>query len=418
MKTQIAVLTFALAAISARITAQIDTSLIKHVSKDSVKKSMNMDAIYSRPFLSLGKLPVSLGGYVETNWQHMGTDGVSNGNQFQFRRLSLFVASTVSKRIKFLSEIEFENDPHEVMEGKPSEIAIEYAALDFEFHPLLNLRGGMILNPIGAFNQNHDGPKWEFTDRPIAMTQMLPATWSNTGFGLYGKQYTGNWMFGYEFYLTGGFNNSIIDNDHGKTFLPEARENVARFATTESGEPLITGKLAIRNNTIGELGLSYMGQAYNKFQEEGIIIDTKRRLNVFALDFNTTIPKIMTKITTEWAWVFVEVPATYTQGYGDKQQGGFLDIVQPVLKRKMLGWDDAVLNVACRLEYVDWNVGHFRETGGNISDDLWSVMPAISFRPTQQTVLRLNYRFQKQQDILGNLPATTAGFTFGISTYF
>ena len=58
-------------------------------------------------------------------------------------------------------------------------IAVEYAAVDFEINPLLNLRGGMILNPIGSFNQNHDGPKWEFNDRPIPSTQLLPSTWSN-----------------------------------------------------------------------------------------------------------------------------------------------------------------------------------------------------------------------------------------------
>ncbi len=400
------------------IYGQIDTSLIKRVEKDTIKKTMNMDAIYNRPFLRTEKLPISLGGYVETNWQHLSTDGVTEGNQFQFRRLSIFMASSISKRIKFLSEIEIENDSKEVAEGKPTEVGVEYAAIDFEFHPLLNLRGGIIINPIGGFNQNHDGPKWEFTDRPLATTQMLPATWSNAGFGLYGKQYSGNWMFGYEFYLTGGFNNSIIDNDHNKTFLPQARENAARFATTESGDPLITGKIAMRNNKIGELGISYMGGSYNKYKQDGFIIDDKRRLDVFALDFNTTIPKLKTYIVTEWAWVFVQVPETYTQQYGTKQQGGFMDIVQPILRRKIFGWDNAVLNVACRLEYVDWNVGTFRETGGNIGDDLWSVMPAISFRPTQQTVIRFNYRFQKQRDILGNPPATTGGFIVGVSTYF
>jgi hypothetical protein len=398
--------------------AQIDASLLKSLPNDTVKKGLNMDANYNRPFLNANKLPVSIGGYMEFNWQHLGTDGVSAGNEFQFRRLSIFIASSISKRIKFLSEIEFENDPAEVEEGKPTELEIEYAALDFEFHPLLNLRGGMIVNPIGAFNQNHDGPKWEFTDRPLAMSQMLPDTWSNTGFGLYGKQYTSNWMFGYEFYLTGGFDNSIIDNDHNKTFLPEARENTARFATTESGKPLVTGKLSIRNNRIGELGLSYMGQVYNKFEDEGVQIDKKRRLDVFDVDFNTTIPKINTRITTEWAWIFVQVPETYTQQYGTKQQGGFMDIVQPVLTRKMLGWENATLNLACRFEYVDWNKGTFKETGGNIADDTWSMMPAISFRPSPLTVLRLNYRFQKQRDIIGNPPSTTSGLIFGVATYF
>jgi hypothetical protein len=390
--------------------AQIDPSLLRRVPKDSNKTSLNMDAIYNRPALQAGKLPVSIGGYVEANWQHLGTDGVSEGHQFQFRRLSIFVSSSISKRIKFLSEIEFE--PAE------KEISVEFAALDIEFHPLLNLRSGMIVNPIGAFNQNHDGPKWEFTDRPIAAIQMLPATWSNAGFGLYGKYYKKDWMFGYELYFTGGFNNSIIENSQNKTYLPAAKDNPERFEESASGEPLVTGKLALKNTKVGEIGLSYMGGVYNKWKDDGLIVDKKRRCDVLAIDFNTTLKKTGTSIIGEWAWIFVDVPDTYTQQFGNKQRGGFMDMVQPVVKKKMLGWDHAVLNLACRLEYVDWNTGKFIQTGGNIADDLWSVMPALSFRPNAQTVFRLNYRIQKQRDLVGNPPARTAGFSFGISTYF
>ena len=125
-----------------------------------------------------------------------------------------------------------------------------------------------------------------------------------------------------------------------------------------------------------------------------------------------------TFITAEWAWVKVNVPDTYTQQFGNKQQGGFIDIVQPIVKKNILGWKDATINIALRAEYVDWNVGKFKSTGTNIGEDIWSFMPAISFRPTSQTVLRLNYRYQQQQDILGNPPAKTGGFSFGISTYF
>ena len=140
-----------------------------------------MDAVYDRPFIQAGKLPVSLGGYVEGNYQYVGENGVTEGHQFQFRRLTLFVSSTIYKRLKFLTEIEFEDGA--------KEINIEFASVDLEIVPLLNFRGGIIMNPIGAFNQNHDGPKWEFVDRPISATQMLPATFSNVGFGLYGKKY-------------------------------------------------------------------------------------------------------------------------------------------------------------------------------------------------------------------------------------
>ena len=395
---------------SCTLFAQIDPSLLKRIATDTLNRTMNMDAVYNRPFNTIGKLPVSLGGYMEANWQHLGTDGVSEGHQFQFRRVTLFVSSTIGKRLKFLSEIEFEDG------GK--EIAVEFAALDIELHPLLNLRGGMILNPIGAFNQNHDGPKWEFIDRPISATQMLPATWSNAGFGLYGKYYNKEWMLGYEVYLSGSFDNSIIDNAENKTFLPAAKNNAERFEAINSGLPLFTGKLAVKNNKVGELGLSYMGGVYNKFESDGLRLDDKRRVDVFAIDFNSTLPKLKTFITGEWAWIKVNVPNTFTQQYGNKQRGGFIDIVQPVLTKKIFGWEKATLNLACRLEYVDWNVGKFTGTGGNIAEDLWSIMPAISFRPTAQTVLRLNYRHQQQKDILGNPPAKTGGFSFGVSTYF
>lgn len=295
------------------------------------------------------------------------------------------------------------------------EIAIEFASIDIEFSPLLNLRGGIIMNPIGAFNQNHDGPKWEFTDRPISATQLLPATWSNAGFGLYGKYYSKDWMFGYETYLSSGFDDTIINNSENKTFLPAAKANADRF---EEGNTLYTGKIALLNNKIGELGLSYMGGAYNNFEADGIILDKKRRIDVFALDFNTTLPKLNTFITGEWAWIKLETPDTFTQQYGNKQHGGFIDIVQPILRKKILGWDKAVINLACRFEYVDWNVGTFRETDGNIAEDIWSIMPALSFRPTPQTVIRLNYRYSGQKDLLGNPPSKTAGFILGISTYF
>jgi len=392
------------------LNAQIDPSLLKDPTEDSTKVGLNMDAVYSRPFVAVGKLPVSIGGYVEANWQHRGTDGISEGHQLQFRRVTLFIASTISKRIKFLSEIEFE--PAE------KEIAVEFAAVDVEFHPLLNLRSGMIVNPIGAFNQNHDGPRWEFIDRPISATQLLPATWSNAGFGLYGKKYTGNWMYGYELYATSGFDNSIIQNSENKTFLPAAKNNSERFEELASGSPLLTGKVAVRHSKIGELGLSYMGGVYNKWKDDGIVIDDKRRLDVFAIDFNTTLPKLNTFITAEWAWIKVDVPATYTEQFGNRQRGGFIDIVQPILKRNILGWQDAVLNIALRTEYVDWNIGKFKSTGTNIGDDLWSIMPAISFRPGAQTVFRFNYRYQQQRDILLNPAAKTGAFSVGISTYF
>lgn len=390
--------------------AQIDPDLLRRVPKKNDSLALNMDAVYNRPFLQLGKLPVALGGYMEANYQYVGENGITERHQFQMRRLTLFVASTVSKRIKFLTEIEFEDGT--------KEINIEFASVDFEFAPLFNLRGGIIMNPIGAFNQNHDGPKWEFIDRPISATQMLPATWSNVGFGVYGKKYTTDWVYAYEAYLTNGFDDRIIANTENKTFLPATKENPERFEESFNGSPLFTGKFAVRNRKVGELGLSYMGGVYNKFEEDGITLDKKRRVDVVAVDFNTTLPKLNTYINAEWAWVHVNLPDGYTQQFGSKQQGGFIDFVQPIIKKSMLGFDNAVLNLSLRLEYVDWNKGNFIQTGDKIYDEAWAIVPALSFRPTGQTVIRFNYRHQQQRDLLGNPPSKMGAIQFGIATYF
>lgn len=404
------VLLFLAVVVSYISSAQIDSSLLRRQPTDTTGMLLNMDATYNRPFLNVYKTPVAFGGYVEGNWQHLGTDGISDGHQFQMRRLTLFVASSIARRIRFLSEIEFEDGA--------KEINIEFAALDLEMHPLLNLRGGIIMNPIGAFNQNHDGPKWEFVDRPISATQMLPATLSNAGFGIYGKQYNRDWVYAYELYVTNGFNDKIIDNNSGRTSLPAAREDIARFEESFNGSPMVTAKAAIMHKKIAEVGLSYMSGIYNKYEDDGLILDVKRNVSVYAIDINTTLPWLATYINAEWAWVNVNIADFYIQQYGDKQSGGFADLVQGVYRGNIFGFKRSVINLSCRLEYVDWNVGTFKETGTSIGDDYWGVTPGISWRPVPQTVFRVNYKMALQQDLLGNPPSQTAGFQVGLSSYF
>jgi hypothetical protein len=392
--------------------AQVDSSLFKRipVSQDSSQLLLNVDAVYNRPFLQMGKMPVSIGGYVEANSNYAVTDGVTEGLSFQMRRLTIFMSSTIGKRIKFLSEIEFEDGT--------KEINIEFAAVDLELHPLLNVRGGIIMNPIGAFNQNHDGPKWEFIDRPISATTIIPSTFSNVGFGLWGKYYRKKMVFAYEAYLTNGFDDQIINNGENRTWIPASKQNAERFEESFNGVPLTTVKTAVRHRQVGEVGISWMGGVYNKFEDDGLVFDKRRRIDLFAIDFNTTIRRIGTYLNAEWVWAAVDVPSTFTQQYGSRQAGGFADIVQPVLKRKILGFEKSVLNVCARLERVDYNVGTFNETGTKIYDEVWSIVPGISFRPYPQTVLRFNYRYRWDQDLLGNPFSKTAAYQFGFSTYF
>lgn len=391
--------------------AQTDTAkFFQRIPADTSKQKLNMDAVYNRPFLTAGKIPIAIGGYLEVNTQYASTDGISEGFSFQARRFTLFFSSTIAKKIKLLSELEFEDGV--------KEINLEFAAVDIEFHPLINLRGGIIMNPIGAFNQNHDGPRWDFIDRPISATTIIPSTLSNAGFGLHGKYVIQRWILGYEAYLTNGFDDNIISNAEGRTSLAAGKLNLSRFEENNSGLPTVTGKIAIRNRSIGEIGISYLTGVYNKWKKDGVILDSKRSASIVAIDFNTSLFKDRLNITGEFAKVFVDVPETYTQQYGTQQFGGYIDIVGTVLKRKILGWENAKLNLGVRLEYADYNQGKFIQTKQNIGDHLWAVVPAIAFRPAGTTVIRFNYRYQQQTDLFGNPPSYTGIIQFGISSYF
>jgi hypothetical protein len=391
--------------------AQSDTGeFIHRISVDTSSPALNMDAVYNRPFLTAGKLPVAIGGYMEANTQYGSVDGVSEGISFQARRFTLFFSSTIASNIKFLSEIEFEDGS--------KEINIEFAAMDIEILPLLNFRGGIIMNPIGAYNQNHDGPHWDFIDRPLSATGIIPSTLSNAGFGLHGKYYVSNWILGYEVYLTNGFNDEIISNSSDRTSLAAGKVNPERFEENFSGLPMYTGKLAIRNRRIGEMGLSYMSGIYNKWKEDGLILDLKRSVSVIAVDFNSSFFRQRVSLKGEFAQLFIDIPGTYTQQYGSRQSGGYLDIVWTVLQGQFMGWENSKLNVGVRLEYVDYNQGSFEETGSNIGDEIMAIVPGIAFRPAGTTVLRFNYRLERHTDLFLNPHSNTGVIQFGVSTYF
>ena len=68
--------------------------------------------------------------------------------QFDFHRFVLLFGHSFSSRIKFWSELELE---HSIVEGgeEKGELELEQAYLDFYLNPYFNLRGGMVLAPMG-----------------------------------------------------------------------------------------------------------------------------------------------------------------------------------------------------------------------------------------------------------------------------
>ena len=287
--------------------------------------------------------------------------------------------------------------------------------MDFQVRPSLVLRAGIILPPIGYLNQNHDSPKWDFVDRPLGTTGIIPSTLSEVGAGIYGRGASGGLILSYDVYMTNGLGESVVGNELGRTDIASGKSE-EQFEEDNNGSPAVSGRVGLRRLGLGEVGLSYYGGYYNSFRFEGEEVDDRRWLGIAALDFGGSIGPAA--VRGELAYATIDVPAGMSELFSSRQWGVHLDVVAPLWRPRVRDYNDAVVALGLRLERVDYNSGTFSSTGQPIRDDVTVVVPGISFRPTPGTVFRANYRYHWTRDFVGNPTIRTAGFQLGFATYF
>jgi hypothetical protein len=371
---------------------------------------MNVDAIYSRPFLMGVDSDVGIGGYLEANMQSVNENGINEGISFQARRLTLFLSATPANRLKFLTEIEFENGTEE--------INIEFASLDLAFSRAFTIRGGIVLIPIGAFNQNHDGPRWNFIDRPISATQILPATWSATGIGALGKIFLKGIAISYETYLTNGLNESIVSNNLRRTSLPSSKADPTRFGNSFNGRMMLSARSAISTPRLGELGLSYAGGVYSQTSADGLNTGPALWMHAGAADYSIGSFDNTFYSRAEFYLVSVDLPVFIEPVYGKLQVGGYADFNYSIWRGAAFGFSKSSVFVALRLEYADFHVDPSSTDESASGDATWSGTLGLAFHPAAGTIVRANYRTTWITDVLGNIPVRQAAVQFGITTYF
>ncbi len=370
----------------------------------------NKDALYDRPFVhaaQLGAFSTSLGGYLEANSNYFSEDGVSEGLSLEMRRFNIFLFATLRERIRFISELEFEHGTNE--------IELETALLDFELHPGLVFRAGVVLVPLGYFNQNHDSPKWEFVERPLVSTNIIPSTYSDLGFGIHGKLPLNDWTWSYELYLLNGLQEGVVANEEGRTFLG-AGKSERRFEEDNNGSLALSGRMAFTRRGFGEVGLSTYWGWYNTYRADGLTLDSRRALWVGALDYSLQLGKL--RFLGEAAYVRLDVPEGVQPFSGEAQWGTHLDLKYPLWQGKLFNWEGVALWAVLRGEAVDYNLGRFEEINAKKRDEVLALVPGLSLRFSEQTLLRFNYRLERHTDLFGNPPVKRAGFQFGLASYF
>jgi hypothetical protein len=135
---------------------------------------------------------LSIGGYGEANYREVVRDGNGTKDEFDFVRLVTYLGYKFNDRIIFNSEIEYEHATtgSSVTAGSGS-VSVEFAALDFLLHPAVNVRGGILLVPVGFLNLIHEPPFYFGNTRPPVEQAIIPSTWRSNGLGLFGQPIDG-----------------------------------------------------------------------------------------------------------------------------------------------------------------------------------------------------------------------------------
>jgi hypothetical protein len=212
------------------------------------------------PGYSSEDFEIKVGGYFDFEYR----DIEGSNRSFRFHRLVPLIESRIGKRIRFQTEIEIEDG---------QDLAVEFAHLDYDLVQGFNFRGGVILEPLGRLNLQHDSPILELTDRPLVNRKVVPSTFRDAGFGFRGLLPE---AFGegsgasvnYEAYLTGGYRGQSAD---GSTYYLDRTDGLrnARPHQTKNGDKAyrdnnnslaFSGRVALKD--VGyEVGLSgYAGK--------------------------------------------------------------------------------------------------------------------------------------------------------------
>ncbi len=340
---------------------------------------------------------VRLGGYVEFNgiWERAG--GATEELGFELTRLSLMASTRLRERVSVWTEIEFE-------EGG-EEIEVELAQIDLMMVPVANLRGGILLLPLGRFNLTHDGPRTELPRRPLLATELIGSALSQPGMGLFGEFGTQRTSrLTYEAYAVNGYQQGLLEDSPEGTRLPAGATN----QEDANASPGWIGRVAWNQARTWSLGLSGYSGAYNQFRIEGVDVEPRRDVAVGVVDAEWE--GLGFRLSGEAASVKVQLPSTLAGLFASRQAGVTLELSRGFAVGRLRSLPDSWFTLAVRAEALDFD----RDLAGDSSRALTL---GLNFRPVRESVFKLACTRRWDRDRFANQDASVA-WVLGLASYF
>ncbi len=149
---------------------------------------------------------LSIGAYGEGSYKNFISDNgtAKRKDTIDATRLVAYLGYKFNEWILVNSEIEFEHATTEsTVSAGEGEVSVEFIALDLLFFDFLNVRGGLVLIPVGFLNEIHEPPFYFGNNRPEVERQIIPSTWREAGVGIFGMPLPG---LEYRIYVVNGLN--------------------------------------------------------------------------------------------------------------------------------------------------------------------------------------------------------------------
>jgi len=138
---------------------------------------------------------LKIGGYGEVHYnQPVSADERKNGT-LDVHRFVMMMGYQFNDRLQFVTELEFEH---------VSEFYVEQAFLQYKLSKSVNIRGGLILTPMGIVNEYHEPTTFNGVERPQIDNNISPTTWREIGIGITGVILPVSLK--YQAYIMNGFN--------------------------------------------------------------------------------------------------------------------------------------------------------------------------------------------------------------------
>lgn len=190
---------------------------------------------------------VTLGAYAEIDYNQALNDSVRSNGNLDVHRMVMFMGYKFNDRVHFVTEIEFEHI---------KEVYVEQAFVNYRINQALNLRGGLMLIPMGIINEYHEPTTFNGVERPNLDGKIIPSTWRELGFGITGT--FNKLSLKYQLYGVNGFKS--YDGTGLLRGFDGFRKGRQKGAESTMSSPNITGKIDYYGINGLKLGLSgYFG---------------------------------------------------------------------------------------------------------------------------------------------------------------